>query len=114
VRWASTDVAFVVIYDACVLYPNDRHVLAAAVRAGAQLIVTNNLKDFPAAALAPYGLEAKGPDDFLVDQYFLDEALLRGVVADISRSGGRSGGEREVMAALERSGMLQLVALLSP
>jgi hypothetical protein len=66
--------------------PHDRHVLAAAVRAGAQLIVTSNLKDFPDDALVSYGIEARGPDDFLVDQYFLDEALLRGVVTDIARS----------------------------
>jgi len=47
--------------------PNDRHVLAAAVRAGAQAIVTFNLSDFPVAVLAPPGLEAKHPDDFLLD-----------------------------------------------
>ena len=39
--------------------PEDRHVLAAAVRAGAQLIVTSNLKDFPGDALAAYGVEGK-------------------------------------------------------
>lgn len=47
--------------------PDDRHVLAAAVRIGAQAIVTFNLDDFPATALEPLGLEAKHPDDFMVE-----------------------------------------------
>jgi predicted nucleic acid-binding protein len=46
---------------------DDRHVLAAAIKANANLIVTNNLSDFPAAELAKYGLEAKSADDFLTD-----------------------------------------------
>jgi len=46
---------------------DDRHVLAAAIRAGAQTIVTLNLKDFPVERLAPYGVEAQHPDDFVFD-----------------------------------------------
>jgi hypothetical protein len=45
--------------------PKDRHVLAAAVTAGARQIVTDNLRHFPATALAAYGIEALSPDDFL-------------------------------------------------
>lgn len=48
--------------------PKDRHVLAAAVRAGAALIVTANLDDFPPAACEPYDVTAVHPDDFLLDQ----------------------------------------------
>lgn len=48
--------------------PKDRHVLAAAVRANAEVIVTANLRDFPAAALRPYDIVAVSPDDFLLDQ----------------------------------------------
>ena len=48
--------------------PNDRHVLAAAIRAGADLIVTFNLKDFPEENVKPYGIEAQHPDDFLTFQ----------------------------------------------
>jgi hypothetical protein len=46
---------------------DDRHVVAAAVRCGAQTIVTYNLRDFPDRALAPFGIEAKHPDDFVLD-----------------------------------------------
>lgn len=43
----------------------DRHVLAAAIRANAQIIVTFNLTDFPSHATAKYGIESQHPDDFL-------------------------------------------------
>lgn len=56
--------------------PKDRHVLAAAVRGGAGVIVTANLRDFPAAALDPYDIEAKSPDDFLLDQLDLAPGLV--------------------------------------
>lgn len=45
--------------------PNDRHVLAAAIKSGADALVTFNLKDFPSEQLAPYGLIALHPDDFI-------------------------------------------------
>ncbi len=45
--------------------PGDRHVLAAAIHARADVIVTYNLKDFPTATLKPYGLEAQHPDEFI-------------------------------------------------
>lgn len=46
----------------------DRHVLAAAVRARAEVIVTFNTRDFPSDALAPYDITLVHPDDFLLDQ----------------------------------------------
>ncbi len=46
--------------------PDDRHVLAAAIRAGAGVIVTCNLADFPAEALARFNIEALHPDDILI------------------------------------------------
>jgi hypothetical protein len=56
-------------------------VLAAAIRGGAQAIITANAKDFPAAALTPLGLEAVHPDDFLLGRAgipgFADELLRR-------------------------------------
>jgi predicted nucleic acid-binding protein len=61
--------------------PDDRHVLAAAMRGGAQAIVTSNLKDFPAETLAPLDIAAVHPDAFLLDQ--LD--LAPPVVLDVLR-----------------------------
>lgn len=56
--------------------PDDRHVLAAAIRAGAQSIVTINLKDFPASPLAEYGIEAVHPDTFVEQQLDLHEGVV--------------------------------------
>ncbi len=46
---------------------DDRHVLAAAIKTNADLIITNNLKDFPTEYLSSFGIKAKAPDDFLTD-----------------------------------------------
>lgn len=54
----------------------DRHVLAAAVRANAEVLVTANLRDFPKSSLVPFDIEAVSPDDFLLDQLDLYPGLV--------------------------------------
>lgn len=54
--------------------PDDRHVVAAAIHARADAIVTSNLKDFPADELAKYRLEAIHPDEFIHLQFDLSDA----------------------------------------
>jgi predicted nucleic acid-binding protein len=51
--------------------PGDRHVLAAAVVAKADIIVTSNLKHFQEKDLVSWGVKAQSPDDFLTDIYNL-------------------------------------------
>lgn len=48
--------------------PDDRHVLAAAIFCGADVIVTFNLKDFPKDSTEKYGIDALHPDDFIMCQ----------------------------------------------
>ncbi|WP_127845318.1 PIN domain-containing protein [Psychroflexus aestuariivivens] len=57
--------------------PKDCHVLAAAIKTNANLIVINNIKDFPKDYLANFGLRAKTADDFLTDviDLNLDQAI---------------------------------------
>jgi predicted nucleic acid-binding protein len=48
--------------------PDDRHVLAAAIKARAQVIVTANVRDFPADVLRVWDIDPKTPDEFVRDQ----------------------------------------------
>lgn len=68
------------IADLTLLNPDDRHVLAAAISAKASVIVTWNLKDFPAGNLLAHGVTSKSPNDFLIDLHgAFPEALISSV-----------------------------------
>lgn len=56
--------------------PDDRHVLAAAIRCHASVIVTFNEKDFPIEVLQSFGLEAQHPDVFIDNLFDLDPAAV--------------------------------------
>lgn len=62
--------------------PDDTHVVAAALRGRADVIVTENLKDFPDSVLAPLGLEAVRTDAFLLDQFDLSPSGACRIVAE--------------------------------
>ena len=48
-------------------HPKDRHVLAAAVAADADVIVTLNIRHFPRTACDPHGISVQTPDDLLCE-----------------------------------------------
>jgi hypothetical protein len=61
--------------------PDDRHVLAAAIASRAEIIVTFNLRDFPAAVLTQYDITGRHPDDFVMDLLSLNEDEVRQCLA---------------------------------
>jgi predicted nucleic acid-binding protein len=62
--------------------PGDRHVLATAVVAGAEGIVTHNSRDFPAVALAPFGKQQISPDDFLCTLLDIDAPVVAAAIVE--------------------------------
>ena len=93
--------------------PGDRHVLAAAIKSGAQVIVTRNLKDFPATDLEPWGIEAKSPDAFVLDQVGIKGRVVAGCVRQIADSRvNPPESVEDVLSQLERDGLVESVAAL--
>jgi len=66
--------------------PDDRHVLATAIRAGAEHIVTENLKDFPDHKLQPFGITAVTADDFLSSTFELYPADALGAMRTMRKA----------------------------
>lgn len=80
--------------------PKDRHVAAAAVAIGADLIVTSNLKDF---VPLPDGLRAIGPDAFLCDRFLaMPEAMLAALDRQAAGYRNPPAGRAELLDWLER------------
>jgi hypothetical protein len=93
--------------------PDDRHVLAAAIRAGAQTVVTFNLKDFPEESIAAYGIEARHPDEFVLDQIDLAPGALVNVVSSQAQSlKNPTRTVPELLDTLRENGLVQSVARL--
>jgi len=93
--------------------PDDRHVLAAAIRAGASVIVTYNLTDFPADTLSRFDIEALHPDDFLVGLLDLAPGVVCGAVKR-QREGLKNPPKtaEDLLGILESQGLTQAVARL--
>lgn len=93
--------------------PDDRHVLAAAIHASAETIVTFNLKDFPANTLSTYSITAMHPDDFVAALFDMAPASVCGAVKR-QREGLHNPPKtaEELLATLEGQGLIQTAARL--
>jgi predicted nucleic acid-binding protein len=90
--------------------PDDRHVLAAAIKGRADVIVTFNLKDFPADKLDHWGIEAQHPDEFLNHQFQLAQpAFLASVQTIRLRLKNPPKSVDEYLGSLRGCGLLETV-----
>lgn len=92
---------------------DDRHVLAAAVRANAQAIVTFNLRDFPDHVLERYDIEAKHPDDFVLDSIDIAPAgIARCLTEQLGTYRSPVLAMSELLDSLRTAGLIRSVARL--
>lgn len=93
--------------------PDDRHVLAAAIKASAQAIITTNLRDFPDHILARYDMEPKHPDDFVLESIDIAAAAVVRCVTEQAaacRNPPRTVGQ--ILDTLRDCGLVRAVARL--
>jgi predicted nucleic acid-binding protein len=95
--------------------PNDRHVLAAAIKGRADLIVTTNLKHFPPGMLGRWGIEAQHPDDFLTHQFHLSQPLFLQAVKTVRlRLKQPPKSVEDYLDTLRAQGLLATVNAIEP
>lgn len=93
--------------------PNDRHVLAAAIRCNADAIVTYNLKDFPLEELDKYSIEAIHPDDFIYYQIELSPRIVCEAVRSLRAALKKPAlSEEELLAMLQKQQLPQTCSAL--
>ena len=93
--------------------PDDRHVLAAAIVGHCDVIVTQNLQDFPQEVLKPFGIEVQHPDDFLANHLNLAPGKFCVAVRKVrARLKNPPYSVEDYLATLTRQGLVVTVAEL--
>jgi len=97
------------LIEQCTNAVGDRHVLACAIKAGGRRIITANLDDFKPEALAPWGIKAVHPQDFLLELYKKDRETVR---AAIDEQANQQDATVEARSALMQRHVPKFVAEL--
>lgn len=85
---------------------NDIHVLAAAISGHADVIVTNNAKDFPRGILAEEGVSRADPDLFLLGHFEAAPELVAEVGENVLAEARRLSGDEWTLRALMKKARL--------
>ncbi len=109
--WPGREVADDLALEATLYLPDpaDRHVLAVSIAGGAEVIVTLNLRDFPARVLAGHGLRAVHPDVFLRALFAQDPEAVRAAGEEVRAEAERLAGEPwEMRRLMKKAGLPRL------
>ena len=91
----------------------DKHILAAAIRGGADVLVTFNLKDFPRDYLESFDIDIRHPDEFVSNLIILDQIKAENALQNLIINLRNPPKTRdEVLAALNRCGLKNAVSML--
>jgi predicted nucleic acid-binding protein len=91
----------------------DNHVLAAAIKAKAELIVNHNQKVFPQVFLNTISIKAKAPDDFITDVIDLNPVeALKAFREMVLNKKNPDLDEFEVLNQLRQNGLKQTANFL--
>ena len=91
--------------------PGDCHVLAAAVKGGADALVTFNMRHFPPESVEAYRLEVLNPDAFLLNQFDLFPDVVMQVLDEQAASHRRPPHTvPELLDRLQRDGVTSFPA----
>lgn len=85
----------------------DTHVLAAAIAARAEVLLTFNLRDFPKRRLAAHRIAPRHPDGFLWELFSAEPETMAEVIREASAAAGARDAET-IRRALKRAKLPRL------
>jgi len=92
---------------------DDRHVLAAAIKAKANTIITFNTKDFPTRLIKPYHIEVQTPDELIPDLWALDKSkVLQAFNNQVNSLRNPPQSKSTILTTLGNCGLSKSVSLL--
>ncbi|AWO00366.1 PIN domain-containing protein [Chitinophaga alhagiae] len=92
----------------------DRHVLAAAIKCGARMIITFNKKDFPAKHVKTFNLEIKNPDEFVMLLLKVNQPkVLHALRRQVSALKNPPQSREQVLSSLKKCGLAQSGGMLA-
>jgi predicted nucleic acid-binding protein len=110
-QWPDAEIAADITLEQRLWLPDpaDVHVLATAICAGADRIVTLNMKDFPARSLLTEGMRAQSPDDFLMELWVQNpEIIVTAVMLAKDTTETISGRDQPLRPLLKRAKLPRL------
>ena len=110
-KWKNSLVCNDTILEEKLMLPDrsDRHVLASAISGQAEILLTNNLTDFPSIVLSKYGITPRSSDSFLLELFSESPDLIGSIVNQVFESNrGKAFRGSSIRSFLKKYGLFRL------